>query len=108
MVGAAQGSYPQRFACRGALELGESVYADYDFEKKKYGKVDSDTYALQVKWLREAMKKNPNLEIYTLDYADPDDRNAIADIYKVERGNGFRPYVGTVELDRLVDEQKFQ
>jgi len=85
-------------------ELGESVYADYNFETKKYGKVDSDTYNQQLKWLKDARAKNPKLEIYTLDYADPDNSSAIADIYKTERNNGFIPYVATVELDRLVSE----
>ena len=85
-------------------ELGESVYADYNFTTKKYGKVDAETYALQLKWLNEAKTKNPNLKIYTLDYANPDDTKAIKNIYSTERANGFIPYVATVELDRLVPE----
>jgi endo-alpha-1,4-polygalactosaminidase (GH114 family) len=86
--------------------LGESVYTDYNFDKKKYSKVDADTNAQQLKWLNEAKQENPKLKIYTLDYAEPADTNTIRDIYKTERSNGFIPYVATVGLDKLVEEPK--
>jgi polysaccharide biosynthesis protein PelA len=88
------------------MELGESVYADYNFSTKKYGKVSTEDYKLQVQWLNEAKQKNPKLKVYTLDYADPDDSSTISAIYKTERENGFIPYVATVGLDRLVPEPK--
>jgi uncharacterized protein (TIGR01370 family) len=88
------------------MEMGESVYTDYIFDKKKCGKVDAETNSQQLKWLNEAKQKNPKLKIYTLDYADPADTDTIQDVYKTERGNGFIPYVATVGLDKLVEEPK--
>lgn len=84
------------------MVLGESVYADYDFETKKYGKVDDATYRQQVEILQGAARRQPNLKVLTLDYWDPSDAAGIAEIYKVQAANGFSPYVATVELDRLV------
>lgn len=85
------------------MVLGESVYADYDFEKKQYGKVDDATYRQQVEILQGAARRQPNLKVLTLDYWDPADKARIAEIYKVQAANGFSPYVATVELDRLVE-----
>lgn len=83
------------------IVLGESVYADYDFAKKNYKLVKKDLYEQQVRWLQAAKKRAPNLRIFTLDYWYPKDRKAIAAIYKVQRGNGFEPYVSTIKLDRV-------
>jgi hypothetical protein len=86
------------------MELGESVYADYNFEKKTYGLVKAEDYQEQVTLLKAGQKLNPQLKIYTLDYAQPSDAKAIAAIYRTERANGFIPYVATVGLDQLVAE----
>lgn len=84
--------------------LGESVYADYDFSTKTYQKVPEPLYREQVEILAHAQRKNPNLSVLTLDYWDPADTQTIAEIYRVQRENGFSPYVATVELDRIVPE----
>jgi polysaccharide biosynthesis protein PelA len=86
------------------MELGESVYTNYNFSKKTYGKVDAVAYRDQVTALQAAQHDNPDLKIFTLDYADPSDQSDIKDIYRIERTNGFIPYVATTGLDRLVDE----
>lgn len=86
--------------------LGESVYADYDFETKKYGKVDDPTYRQQVEILQGAARRQPKLRVLTLDYWDPNDAKGIDEIYRVQTANGFSPYVATVELDRLVPRPK--
>ncbi|WPZ33483.1 endo alpha-1,4 polygalactosaminidase [Thalassobaculum sp. OXR-137] len=82
--------------------LGESVYADYDFASKTYQKVPEPLYLEQVDILKRAMAKNPDLSVLTLDYWDPADRETVAEIYRVQRANGFSPYVATIELDRIV------
>lgn len=84
--------------------LGESVYADYDFEAKIYRKVEPASYQEQVAILKRAANANPKLGILTLDYWDPADTATISEIYRVQRANGFAPYVATVELDRLIPE----
>ena len=84
------------------MVLGESVYADYDFEAKKYGRVDEATYRQQVEILQAAARRQTNLKVLTLDYWDPADAAGIAEIYRIQAANGFSPYVATVELDRVV------
>ena len=86
------------------MELGESVYSSYSADKKTYHKVEDVAYRDQVAALQEAQHTNSNLKVYTLDYADPSDRIDVKDIYRIERANGFIPYVATAGLDRLVDE----
>ena len=88
------------------LQLGESVFADYNFNRKGYGRVRDADYRMQVEWLKAAKQKNPNLQIMTLDYASPDDTRWIREIYRTQRNNGFVPYVATIKLDRVVPEPK--
>jgi len=86
------------------MALGESIIGEYDFNKKAYVRVKESLYLEQVQRLQDAKRSNPALKIYTLDYADTNDHKAIADIYRLERANGFTPYVASVGLDELVDE----
>jgi uncharacterized protein (TIGR01370 family) len=88
--------------------LGESVRADYDFGTKRYFLVDQAIYQSQVERLQAAVAMAPALEVFTLDYWDPDDFVGIASIYEQQRANGFEPYVATVELDRIVPEPEKQ
>ena len=84
------------------MELGESVYTTYNFETKKHSL--SPEYAIQVELLNRGKAKNPNLEIYTLDYWDPTDKAGIKKIYQIQRKNGFIPYVSTVDLHKIIPE----
>jgi uncharacterized protein (TIGR01370 family) len=86
------------------MVLGESVYTDYNFDKKTYGFVPTDLYQLQVKMMKDAQKIAPNLKVYTLDYWKEDDSKTITQIYKTQRENGFIPYVATIALDKIVHE----
>ena len=85
--------------------LGESVLSDYDFDTKSYRWVADGEYREQVNILRKARERRPEIQILTLDYWDPTDREGIRQIYQEQRANGFVPYVGTVELDRIVRER---
>ena len=86
------------------IVLGESVYADYDFEDETYRLVPKGLYLNQVKLLNAAKKRQPDLQVFTLDYWDPADLKGVADIYRVQRANGFVPYVATIKLDRIIKE----
>jgi uncharacterized protein (TIGR01370 family) len=86
--------------------LGESVFADYDFETKTYRLVPASLYRQQVDILKAAQRRRAALEIFTLDYWNPADRQGIARIYAEQRRNGFSPYVATVDLDRIVPEPR--
>jgi len=89
------------------MVLGESVFADYDFASKKYRLVAAQEYQQQVRLLKEAKRRSPQLTILTLDYWDPTDKAGIARIYREQRMNGFLPYVATLNLDRIVEEPRF-
>jgi uncharacterized protein (TIGR01370 family) len=84
------------------MELGESVFSDYDFTDKSYGLVDSRLYQRQVSLLQDAAKKFPDLKIYTLDYWVSKDKKGIARIYQQQRKNGFIPLVSTIGLDEIL------
>ena len=84
--------------------MGESVFATYDFEQKRYRLVDPATYRMQLRWLKDAMQRRPELQVLALDYWDPSDAEGVRRIYKEERANGFSPYVATIDLARVVDE----
>jgi polysaccharide biosynthesis protein PelA len=86
------------------MVLGESLIGEYDFDKKKYIKVEQPLYLQQVEWLKGAKTHNPDLKVYTLDYADTGNRKWISEIYRLQRENGFIPYVASVDLDEVVDE----
>ncbi len=88
------------------IELGESIFADYDFETKRYRLVKRAIYREQVRLLKAAQERRPDLEVFTLDYWDPADTAGVARIYREQRANGFEPYVATLELDRIVREPR--
>jgi polysaccharide biosynthesis protein PelA len=84
--------------------VGEPVYATYDFSTKQYKLVSNEWYEKQVGWLSDALRRNPQMRIFTLDYWNPDDKNGIRRIYARERKNGFVPYVSTIDLTKLIPE----
>jgi uncharacterized protein (TIGR01370 family) len=84
--------------------LGESVYHTWDFARKRYVSVPPGAYAEQVRMLQAAAAQFPGLQVLTLDYCDPRDTRKVRQIYRIQRANGFIPYVSTVELDRIHPE----
>lgn len=84
--------------------LGESVFADYDFETKTYRRIEARTYRRQVKILKAVKARQPKLRIMTLDYWDSGDPVGIVQIYREQRANGFEPYVAGIKLDRIIGE----
>jgi uncharacterized protein (TIGR01370 family) len=88
------------------IVLGESVYGTYSFEEKKYRPVSEDIYRRQIGLLQAARKRCPSLRVFTLDYWNPEDQEGLRNIYRIQRANGFEPYVSTIELDRIITEPK--
>jgi len=86
------------------MELGESIYTDFNRDKGTYELVAKPLYEKNVKILKEAQKINSKLEIYTLDYWNLNDKTGIKKIYQAERENGFVPYVSTIDLSKIVPE----
>lgn len=86
------------------IVLGESVYSTYDFSSKTYRRVVEADYHFQRELLRKAKANNPALQVFTLDYWDPSDERGVAEIYELQRRNGFSPYVSVISLDRILTE----
>lgn len=83
------------------MVLGEGVYSTYLFNEKKYALVPEKERESQVEFLKGIKEQFPHLEIMTLDYWDPEDKDKFEEIYRIQQKNGFNPYISTVELDRL-------
>lgn len=86
------------------MELGESVYTTYNFETKEYQVVPTQDYQWQVDKLQNAKKDYNNLQVFTLDYWNPNDKEMYKKIYTIQRDNGFTPYVSTLSLDNVITE----
>jgi polysaccharide biosynthesis protein PelA len=84
--------------------LGESVYTTYDFSTQQYEYLDQSGYQWSLGYLQGAQELYPNLNVMSLDYWDPSDPVTITKIYKVERNNGFIPYVTTIALNVITPE----
>ncbi|MGE0590973.1 MAG: endo alpha-1,4 polygalactosaminidase [Vicinamibacterales bacterium] len=88
------------------IVLGESVLTTFEPTTKAYARVAPADAAWQVSALRRARARNPRLQVFTLDYWDPADREGIRRLYAEQRANGFVPYVATPLLDVLVEEPR--
>ena len=86
------------------MVMAESLYTDYNFEKKTYDYAPEEFYTQQRDMLKEMQDLYPELQIYALDYWNPEDTETIKKIYATQRKNGFAPYVATIELNKLVPE----
>lgn len=84
--------------------LAESLVTTYDFATRRYAFVSDDTMAGHAALLNPARASCPPLPIFSLDYWDPDDLQAIKAIYARERAMGHTPYVATILLDRVLPE----
>lgn len=84
--------------------LAESLYTTYNFKHKIYEHVATATYQEQVKILKKYGEEFPHLRLFSLDYWYPNQVDMIAQIYRSERDNGFRPYVSVISLDRIISE----
>ena len=84
--------------------VAESVCHTFDFARKRYAPVAADVSAQQVAWLQAARRRQPGLLVFTLDYCDPRDSDAIRRTYAFERRHGFCPYVTSIDLTTIVSE----
>jgi uncharacterized protein (TIGR01370 family) len=84
--------------------VAESVYHTFDFASQRYVPVDESVSSQQVVWLQAARRRQPELLVFTLDYCDPRDVEAIRRAYEFERRHGFCPYVSSIDLTTVVPE----
>ena len=86
------------------IVLGEAMASRWNFAAKRYELLSDSDWQWQADRLRAAKARNPALVLATLDYWDPTAGAQIARLYARERAAGFRPYVATLALDRLIPE----
>lgn len=91
-------------ATRIDVVLGEAMASRWNFTTKRYELLSDSDWQWQADRLRAAKARNPALTLTTLDYWDPSAARQIAGLYARERAAGFRPYVATLALDRLIPE----
>lgn len=84
--------------------LAESVMADWQGPGHKPRLVASDEVADSLKLIAAARRRHDQLVVYSLDYWDPRDRAGVAQLYSLERSQGFIPYVATPSLTEIVGE----
>ncbi len=84
--------------------IAESLMTSPDRRTGRFDWVGADQLELQLALLKPAKLRNPPLPILSLDYWDPDDTRAIAEIYRRERELGHHPYVATRSLGQIVQE----
>lgn len=86
------------------MVLAENILVDHNIAEGKSRFVSEEQYQKVVKELKEAQKINPELEIFTLDYWDPNDTETVKKIYEIQRESGFYPYVSTLHLNQIIPE----
>lgn len=82
----------------------ESSLTTWEFAKKAARWRTPDERAWATARAAKARAANPKLQIYTLDYWDPDDADGLRKIYREQRRAGYLPYAATIALDRVVTE----
>lgn len=84
--------------------LAESILSRYDLESGKATFFPDDVYAHYVEKLHRLRRQYPHLRVYSLDYWDMMDKKGVAEIYRIQRSNGFTPYVTTPDLNTIHPE----
>lgn len=86
--------------------LAESIRVEHDFDNNTDMLFPKSTYNEYVRILHAAQRKNPKLEVVTLDYWKMKSVYArkIRLIYEEQRKNGFIPYVSTPDLMKFHPE----
>jgi polysaccharide biosynthesis protein PelA len=86
------------------MVLAESILTTSSGVERKPIRAPQESYEDRVKELRAAQARQTQLQVYSLDYWDPADRAGIRDIYAIQRAHGFKPYVGTSTLTKIIPE----
>lgn len=88
------------------MVMAESIYTDWTPNPKKPVLVKEAEYKAYLDMIAKAQAISPKLKIYSMDYWNMKDAKGVKRIYKVQRANGFVPYVSTMDLQHLHAEPK--
>ncbi len=81
----------------------ESVWTTFDFGTRTYLRRPDTEAAARLTALR-TFRDHTGKPFFPLEYAEPDDTRTRSWIYQTARASGFVPYVGPIELDKLIPE----
>jgi uncharacterized protein (TIGR01370 family) len=87
------------------MVMAESIYAGWRMGSRDAAPVAAETYADYVAMLADIKRRFPHVKIYTLDYWPPGDEESIARIYKMQRRQGFIPYVSSDQSLRILTKE---
>jgi hypothetical protein len=68
----------------------------------KYDFLEDSSRQAVVAQLSGIKEQFSNIQIFTVDYWNPKDKQTIKKIYEIEQKSGFRPYVADMELNLIV------
>jgi len=83
--------------------LGESVHSTFG-PNGTYRRMSAEDLQWQLAHMHAARARDPKLQLFSLDYWDPQDAEGLKALYAQARGNGLVPYVATPDLTRIVPE----
>lgn len=86
--------------------LAESILSNYDLKAKTATYQPDAIYKQYVTKIRAVMQAYPHIKVYSLDYWDMNDTMGVANIYTIQRKNGFIPYVTTPDLRNIHQEPR--
>jgi uncharacterized protein (TIGR01370 family) len=85
--------------------LGESVRSTFNTLTGAYFRRTEQDIEWQRARMLEARDRDPSLQLFSLDYWDPKDREGLAALYAEARADGFVPYIATPDLMQIVPER---
>lgn len=86
------------------MVLGESMYTSYDMKSKEYKLNNPEFYKQETKMLQDFKAQFPKVRVLSLEYAPGNDTQKIKGLYKLQRDNGFEPFVSVIELNQVIAE----
>lgn len=84
--------------------LVESTVAQQSSVTKKFLKHPPANQKAVYRIISAAKRRNPQLQVFSLDYWPPGDHCGVAEIYRLQRSYGYIPLVSTVMLDKFYPE----
>jgi len=85
-------------------ELSESDITTYNFKTKAYSWEPKDRLEKVLATFNAAKSANPDLRFFALNFWNPKEEEKIKEIYEMSREHNLNPYVGTIDLDKIVPE----
>lgn len=86
------------------MVLAEGILTRHDFKTGEDSLGSNQIFHELADRLKGIQAASPHLTLYSLDYWNPKDLDGIKSIYKIQRKEGFIPYVSTTSLNEIIPE----